>query len=439
METQSDVQTPPPQSVQPSHKHWSTILIVAILIVFLGTAAYVVLSTKATMKKPTQVVVQDPSPTATTNEIANWKTYNSSSLGISFKYPPTYPEPQESKNYISLISPLNSDNVKGSGLQNGELKIEIYFENANQNLSLEAYVREKNETGAEILEQSETTLDGVRTIHQKLKGYGTSEAYYILHGGKKLMIVKYPLETTRQDEFEKILSSFRFLDKTITNQISPQEKQQIDAWTKANNRNAYGDPQGTVYAGGTPLFNEMSGESKDKYEYILEKHPDRPWKTSDWKIYKNNELGISIKYPKTWETTSQFAYSSGITHEVIGFDHTDKQQRKSFVRLRYFDNPKNLSPQEFEKDYVSRPSHGPAAINSPGVYSDKAEAVKIGNITAYHIQDGFCHPIICDTYTWTYKNKLFKLISDWNFNSKNSDSKKEKEIFDTMFQTITLY
>ncbi|MBZ9577694.1 hypothetical protein KJA13_01510 [Patescibacteria group bacterium] len=59
--------------------------------------------------------------------------------------------------------------------------------------------------------------------------------------------------------------------------ISLEEKQQIEAWIEENNLNQYGDPKDTVYTGGTPLFNEKTGERIDKYEYILRKHPDRPW------------------------------------------------------------------------------------------------------------------------------------------------------------------
>lgn len=51
-------------------------------------------------------------------------------------------------------------------------------------------------------------------------------------------------------------------------------KQRIDRWIKDNNRNPYGDPQGTMYAGGTPLFDERTGKTKDKYDYILGKHPE---------------------------------------------------------------------------------------------------------------------------------------------------------------------
>lgn len=60
--------------------------------------------------------------------------------------------------------------------------------------------------------------------------------------------------------------------------ISFEEKELIDAWIIENNLNQYGDPKDTVYMGGTPLFNERTGESIDKYEYILRNHPNSPWK-----------------------------------------------------------------------------------------------------------------------------------------------------------------
>ena len=59
--------------------------------------------------------------------------------------------------------------------------------------------------------------------------------------------------------------------------ISEEEKAQIEAWILENNFNKYGDPEGTMYTGGTPLFDERTGQGTDQYEYILKKHPDRPW------------------------------------------------------------------------------------------------------------------------------------------------------------------
>ncbi len=57
-------------------------------------------------------------------------------------------------------------------------------------------------------------------------------------------------------------------------QLSREQKEKIDLWLEANGYNRYGDLVGTFYSGGTPLLNEVNGEKKERYEYILEKHPD---------------------------------------------------------------------------------------------------------------------------------------------------------------------
>jgi len=56
--------------------------------------------------------------------------------------------------------------------------------------------------------------------------------------------------------------------------VDDETRKRIDRWIRENNRNQFGDTKDTVYAGGTPLFNEMSGRSLDRYEYILKKHPE---------------------------------------------------------------------------------------------------------------------------------------------------------------------
>jgi len=61
--------------------------------------------------------------------------------------------------------------------------------------------------------------------------------------------------------------------------ISLEEKQEIEAWIIENDLNQYGDSKDTVYTGGTPLFNEKTGQIIDRYDYILRSHSDRPWLT----------------------------------------------------------------------------------------------------------------------------------------------------------------
>eukprot|EP00002_Diphylleia_rotans_P013987 TRINITY_DN2723_c0_g1_i4.p1 TRINITY_DN2723_c0_g1~~TRINITY_DN2723_c0_g1_i4.p1 ORF type:complete len:129 (-),score=15.66 TRINITY_DN2723_c0_g1_i4:115-501(-) len=66
-------------------------------------------------------------------------------------------------------------------------------------------------------------------------------------------------------------------DSEIHSVVPLAERTLIDAWISAQNLNPFGDPKGTMYLGGTPLFNEVSGESVEKYEYIVRTFPDRPW------------------------------------------------------------------------------------------------------------------------------------------------------------------
>ena len=47
----------------------------------------------------------------------------------------------------------------------------------------------------------------------------------------------------------------------------------VDRWLAANKMDRYGHPEGTMYAGGSPLFNEATGESKDRLEYVFGRNP----------------------------------------------------------------------------------------------------------------------------------------------------------------------
>lgn len=71
---------------------------------------------------------------------------------------------------------------------------------------------------------------------------------------------------------------FKQREKAEQQGIFAKEKELIEAWIQKNDLNEYGDLKDTVYTGGTPLFDERTGEQIDKYEYILGNHPDRPWK-----------------------------------------------------------------------------------------------------------------------------------------------------------------
>ena len=51
----------------------------------------------------------------------------------------------------------------------------------------------------------------------------------------------------------------------------------VDLWLNRQELNKYGDSVDTMYAGGSPLFNENTGESVDRYLYLTTKFPSFPW------------------------------------------------------------------------------------------------------------------------------------------------------------------
>jgi hypothetical protein len=62
--------------------------------------------------------------------------------------------------------------------------------------------------------------------------------------------------------------------KIKASELTKEQKEKIDKFLADNNLNRYGDASSTMYAGGTPLFNEVTGASVDRFDYILNKLPD---------------------------------------------------------------------------------------------------------------------------------------------------------------------
>jgi len=71
-----------------------------------------------------------------------------------------------------------------------------------------------------------------------------------------------------------------------TSKVSDGEKHQIDTWLKSQGEslNKFGDAADTMYAGGSPLFDETTGEMRDLHSYILSKHPSQPWAATEAKV-----------------------------------------------------------------------------------------------------------------------------------------------------------
>jgi hypothetical protein len=71
-------------------------------------------------------------------------------------------------------------------------------------------------------------------------------------------------------------------DKPVTNKTGivstkaarAREEKCVDRWLAERKLDPYGSPAGTMYAGGTPLFNEATGRQIDRVDYIYRKHPE---------------------------------------------------------------------------------------------------------------------------------------------------------------------
>lgn len=65
---------------------------------------------------------------------------------------------------------------------------------------------------------------------------------------------------------------------TQQTEVSIAEKAAIDKWISIKGLDKYGSRPGTMYAGGSPLFDMSRGVAIDRYDYIVGKRSDKPWK-----------------------------------------------------------------------------------------------------------------------------------------------------------------
>ncbi len=70
-----------------------------------------------------------------------------------------------------------------------------------------------------------------------------------------------------------VLGFFVFANFASAIELTDNQMAYIDTWLTDNGFNQYGDPKGTTYMGGSPLFDEHSGAMVDRYEYVLRNHP----------------------------------------------------------------------------------------------------------------------------------------------------------------------
>ncbi len=240
---------------------------------------------------PTQTVnptISKPSPTPQ-DETANWQTYLNQEGGYSVKYPPDYIVetanisnnlPQTSvtiipKNYTTL---RKDQFLGGIGVDKQPAKLPL-------NIAVEDYLNKYYSDGCcnVVFKSAHMAKLGDVDVYQILTADDpVKPAIIYVELDRYLYVFTFqtgggPRPSASQarnyQDYEKIISTF----KAVSTSVSADEKARIDIWISRNSLNQYGDLQDTVYAGGTPLFDETTGEMMDRYEYIVKRHPGKPW------------------------------------------------------------------------------------------------------------------------------------------------------------------
>ncbi|PIT89225.1 MAG: hypothetical protein COU27_01445 [Candidatus Levybacteria bacterium CG10_big_fil_rev_8_21_14_0_10_36_7] len=250
------------------------VLIIVVMILSSG-GTYLTLKSKITpTPTPPVPITEISSPTLspdlyteeTRSATANWQTYTNRKYGYSIKYPNDWKIQEK-------------DNLQGLAL----FILTIY--GPSQNTLLDIWVNNMDWQQAENElkgKAKQISLNGIMAYEEKVSKTSRTYTFPSKVSGQIVQILfspspKSPLEEIKA--LDQILSTFKFIEPSPTSnaQISDAEKKLIDNWILKNNLNEFGDPKDTMYAGGTPLFDERTGKTIDKYDYILQKHPDRPW------------------------------------------------------------------------------------------------------------------------------------------------------------------
>ncbi len=53
-----------------------------------------------------------------------------------------------------------------------------------------------------------------------------------------------------------------------------EEEACVDAFLQQKKLDRYGSPEGTMYAGGNPLFDERTGQTQDRLAYVYARAPE---------------------------------------------------------------------------------------------------------------------------------------------------------------------
>lgn len=142
------------------------------------------------------------------------RLYTNTKLGVSFNYPSSYKISSESDNSVQLLSPLDPK-YPCCDLEESELKVTIEKIMSTKGGTLDKFVdfQFQGNSDIKVLAKSETKVGGLRAVvirSQSLNTGGEGMDYFVSSGNYVYVISKQPAKTSRQAEFDQILSTLNF-------------------------------------------------------------------------------------------------------------------------------------------------------------------------------------------------------------------------------------
>lgn len=195
-------------------KGFAPILVVLSLILVAGLVIGVSFYLKQKMSKNSSSVTQSANPTVESSEL---KTYKNDVFGVTFQYPASY----KTENGGGLITILTPNLKYSTDAQNNSdsMVFSVAFSSADKYTSFDELKTKMstNKTGTTITESM--IGDNVKALHivsTKESQQVPVEEYIFLRNGYTFYIHKYPHPTNRQADFDKIISTFKFYQPTVT-------------------------------------------------------------------------------------------------------------------------------------------------------------------------------------------------------------------------------
>ena len=237
--------------------------------------------------------------------------------------------------------------------EGAESKLAEWEEYANLLEEIQEKKEELSSVVADGLEKGLKDIDGIREqargSSSRLQGVvqevrnraaGNQEEFFEILKEENLQEAAMLLDEAAEGSFANLIGEITglgemMLSSAVTNleTITRLEMREIGDWIKANSLNQYGDLMGTIYTGGTPLFDELTGEEIDRIGYILKQHPNRPWRIIVKEERVQEALREHERYIGLWEgiTNQMEVVQEELPEEGEEIEMETREERRELI------------------------------------------------------------------------------------------------------------